>query len=77
MLFSAQEQALRTNSIKAKIDKQSVPPTCRLCGTKEEILMLLVSGRNSTKEDMTMLPEEFIGNCARIMDWKAQTGGIC
>ena len=43
--------------------------------------MHLVNGcpklaRNSTKEDMTMLPEEFVGNCAKSMDWKAQTGGM-
>ena len=77
-VFAAQEQALRTNSIKAKIDKHPVSPKCRLCGTKEETYMHLVSGwrRNSTKEDMTMLPEEFIGNCARSRDWKAQTGGM-
>ena len=31
MLFAAQ-QALRTNSIKAKIGKQLVSPKCRLCG---------------------------------------------
>ena len=31
-----QDQALRTNSIKAKINKQPVSPKCRLCGTKEE-----------------------------------------
>ena len=37
-------QALRTNSIKAKIDKQPVPPKCRSCGTKEETVMHLVSG---------------------------------
>ena len=44
MLFAAQEQALRTNSIKAKIDKQQVSPKCRLCRTKEETVMHLVSG---------------------------------
>ena len=43
MLFAAQEQALRTNSIKAKIDKQQVSPKCRLCGTKKETIMYLVS----------------------------------
>ena len=32
MLFAAQEQALRTNPIKAKIDKQPVSPKCGLCG---------------------------------------------
>ena len=67
ILFTGQEQALRTNSIKAKIDKQPVSPKCRLSGTKEETVMHLVNGfpklapRNSKKEDMTMLPEEFIG----------------
>ena len=44
MLFAAQEQARRTNSIKEKIDKQPVSPKCRLCGTKEETVMHLVSG---------------------------------
>ena len=43
-LFAAQKQALRTNSIKAKIDKQPVSRKCRLCGTKEETIMHLVSG---------------------------------
>ena len=31
---------------------------------------------SSTKEDLTMVPEEYIGNCARSMNWKAQTGGM-
>ena len=43
MLFAGQEQALRTNSIKAKIAKP-VSPKCRLCGTKEETITHLVSG---------------------------------
>ena len=38
MLFAAQEQELRT------IDKQTVSPKCRLCGTKGETVMHLVSG---------------------------------
>ena len=42
MLLAAQEHALRTNSIKAKIDKQTVSSKCRLCGTKEETVMHLV-----------------------------------
>ena len=57
MLFAAQEQTLRTNAIKAKINKQPVSPKCRLC----ETVMHLVAPswcRNSTKEDMTMLPED-------------------
>ena len=44
MLFAAQVQALRTNAITAKIDKQPVSPKCRLCTTKEETVMFSVSG---------------------------------
>ena len=44
MLFAAQEQALRTNAIKAKTDKHQVSSECRLCATKEETVMHLVSG---------------------------------
>ena len=44
MLSAAQAQALRINSIKAKIDKQPISPKCRLCGTEEETIMHLVSG---------------------------------
>ena len=44
MLFAAQKQVLRTNSIKEKIDKQPVSPKHRLCRTNEETVMHLVSG---------------------------------
>ena len=41
-VISVQEQALRTNAIKAKIDKQPVSaPKCILCGTKVETVMHL------------------------------------
>ena len=36
MLMAAQDQALRTNSIKSKVD--SVSPVCRLCGEREETI---------------------------------------
>ena len=44
MILAAQEQALRTNAIKANIDKQPVSPKCRLCGEKSETVMHLISG---------------------------------
>ena len=44
MLLAAEEQTRRTNPTKAKIDKQTISPKCRLCGTKEETVMHLVSG---------------------------------
>ena len=68
MLFAAQEQALRTDAIKAKIDKQPVSPKCTLCWKKEDTVMHLVAPslrRINAEEDMTMLPEGYIGSCAR------------
>ena len=36
LLTAAQDQALRTNYIKNKIDKLDVSPMCRMCGEREE-----------------------------------------
>ena len=35
LLTAAQEQALQTNALKAKIDKQAVSSKCRLCKSAE------------------------------------------
>jgi len=43
LIVAAQDQALRTNCIKVKIDKQQGSPMCRLCGAKEETVDHLVS----------------------------------
>ena len=66
---------LRTNSIKAKIDKQPVSPKCRLCGTKEETVMHLVSGcckltQKQYKRRHDNVARRVYGNCARSLDWK-------
>ena len=37
LILAAQEQALRTNSIKHSIDKTSQTPLCRLCGESTEV----------------------------------------
>ena len=43
LICSAQEQALRTNYTKFKIDKTSDSPLCRLCGTKPETISHIIS----------------------------------
>jgi hypothetical protein len=42
-IVAAQDQALRTNAFKVKIEKQGGSPMCRLCGIKEETVDHLVS----------------------------------
>ena len=44
LILAAQEQALRTNSIKHSIDKTSETPLCRLCGESTETVWHIVSG---------------------------------
>ena len=44
LILAAQEQALRTNSIKYSIDKTSETPLCRLCGDATETVRYIVSG---------------------------------
>ena len=42
-IMAAQDQALRTNAIKTKIDKTVNDSKCRLCNEKEEIVDHVVS----------------------------------
>ena len=42
-LIAAQDQALRTNAIKAKIDKVTEDSKCRLCKGKDETIDHLIS----------------------------------
>ena len=46
LILAAQEQTLRTNSIKYSIDKTSETPLCRLCGDAAETVRHIVSGCN-------------------------------
>ena len=38
LIFAAQEQALRTNQVKAKIDQSQVDDKCRMCGNANETI---------------------------------------
>ena len=42
-LMAAQDQALRTNAIRSRIDKQDISPMCRLCGEREETISHIVA----------------------------------
>ena len=44
--MAAQDQALHTNAIKVKIDKQDGDTTCRMCKTKEETIAHIASERS-------------------------------
>ena len=62
LIVAAQDQALRTNTIKARIENQNVSSKCRMCGSHDETVLLL-SG-------------SYIGSCARNMELSAVTNGM-
>ena len=43
MLMAAQDQALRSNAIKHRIDKAKISPLCRLCGERDETVAHIVA----------------------------------
>ena len=43
MIIAAQDQALRTNQIRNRIDKMEVSPMCRMCGDREETVAHIVA----------------------------------
>ena len=43
LLIAAQDNAIRTNHIKARIDKTQQNSKCRLCGDRDEAINLIIS----------------------------------
>ena len=68
LLFAAQDQALRTNSLKSRIDKQDVSPSCRMCGEREETVGHIVA-------ECKMLAQKYYKNwrhdkVAQVVHWR-------
>ena len=60
--MAAQDEALRTNAIKVKIDKQEGEAKCRMCKNREETVAHIISkcsklAQLNTRRDTTKLPE--------------------
>ena len=67
MFCAAQEQAIRTEYVKHKIDITAQSPLCRMCDKKSETISHIVSAceKLSQKED-----KRWHNNIARIFQWK-------
>ena len=69
MLCAAQEQAIRTNYVKHKIDKTTQSPLCTMCDKKKETISHFVS------ECETLAQKEYKrrhNNVARIQPEKSE-----
>ena len=67
IITAAQDQALRTNWIKAKIDKQDCSPLCRLCHKEDESAMHIASGCEVLAKRQYKLRHDLVG---RRVHWE-------
>ena len=68
MIIAAQDQALRTNSIKNWIDKQQISLACRLCGERDQSVSHIVA-------ECKMLAQKYYKSwrhdkVVQVIDWR-------
>ena len=68
LITAAQDQAIRTNYIKATIDKSQIDAKCRMCRDKNETVSHIFSGcsklgQKDTRNDMIMWPGQSTWIC--------------
>ena len=66
MLCAAQEQAIRINYKKYRIDKSSDSPLCRLCGKKGKSVQHITSGSETFAQKECKSRHD---NVAKKVDW--------
>ena len=67
IITAAQDQALRTNWIKAVIDKQNISPKCRVCQNADESAMHIASGCEGLAKRQYKIRHDTIG---RRVHWE-------
>ena len=68
LLTAAQDQELRTNSIKNRIDEEDVSPMCRLCGEREETVSHIVAEcKKLAQREYKMWRHDKVG---QVIHWK-------
>ena len=80
-ICAAQEQALRRNFTKNKIDKTSENPLCRMCGERGETVQHIIceckklTQREYKRRHDTVEKNWSVGNCARGITLKEKRSG--
>ena len=68
--MAARDQALRTNSIKRKVDKQSVSSLCTLCGEREETMSHEIAEYKMLAQKQYCLWHDRVGVIVHWVMWK-------
>ena len=61
LLIAAQNSAIRTNHIKARIDKTQQNSKCRLCGDKDETINHIISGCSKMAQKEYKARHDWVG----------------
>ena len=82
LLIAAQNNAVRTNHIKARIDKTQQNSRCSLCSDRDETINHIISecsklAQKNIRLGTTGWARLSTGNCARNWSLTIRTNGIC
>ena len=67
LLIAAQDNAIRTNHIKARIDKTQRNSKCRLCGDRDETINHIISQISKLAQKDFMTKHEWVG---KVIHWE-------
>ena len=82
LLTAAQDNAIRTNHIKVRIDKTQQNSKCRLCGDRDETMDHIISECSKLAQKEYKARHDWsarwsTGKCARNLNLTTLTNGIC
>ena len=66
LLIAAQDNAIRTNHIKAKIDKTQQNSKCRLCGDRDETINHIISECSKLAQKENKARHDWVG---KVIHW--------
>ena len=67
LLIAAQNNAIRTNHIKARIDKTQQNSKCRLCGDRDETINHIISECSKLAQKEYESSHDWVG---KVIDWE-------
>ena len=67
LIFAAQDQALRTNAVKARIENQNVSSKCRMCGSHDETVQHILCSCPKLAQTEYKKRHDVVG---RVIHWE-------
>ena len=67
LLIGEQDNAIRTNHIKARIDKTQQSNKCRLCGYRDEMINHIISECSKLAQKEYKVRDDWVG---KVIDWE-------